>query len=442
MLLSEFIASALAGLESLYPRAEARSMVSILVCERLGVQSWTHIANPSFEVPEQSLAQLEADLQKLLASEPLQYVLGYAEFYGRRFRVTKDVLIPRPETELLVDTVLQKLKSASRGCDGDCGGASCGGDRDGACGGDCGGASRTCERVSDRASSRACERVGDCGGALKILDLCTGSGCIAWTLALEYPQSTCHACSREPVAACEPVGTSMPGRASEPVSASVSGRASGPVGVQLTAIDISPSALAIARSQFSGELSRGASGSSQGDFGVSQGAGAVSQGVARGASGSSENAFAVARGASGNSMVSGREVTFIEADVLDLSEEGLSGTHSKLPLGQFDVIVSNPPYVMEQEKALMRPNVLDHEPALALFVPDDDPLIFYRAIAHHASRLLSAHGWGIVEINSLLAEPTAECFRQAGLQDVTILPDLSGKPRFVSFSAGTPPLSR
>ena len=320
MLLSEFIASALAGLESLYPRAEARSMVSILVCERLGVQSWTHIANPSFEVPEQSLAQLEADLQKLLASEPLQYVLGYAEFYGRRFRVTKDVLIPRPETELLVDTVLQKLKSASRGCDGDCGGAS----RDGAC---------------DRA-------------ALKILDLCTGSGCIALTLALE------------------------------------------PVGAQLTAIDISPAALAIARSQFSAELSQGA------------------------------------------------EVTFIEADVLDLSEEGLSGTHSKLALGQFDVIVSNPPYVMEQEKALMRSNVLDHEPALALFVPDDDPLIFYRAIAHHASRLLSAHGWGIVEINTLLAEPTAECFRQAGLQDVTILPDLSGKPRFVSFSSGTQPLSR
>ena len=320
MLLSEFIASALAGLESLYPRAEARSMVSILVCERLGVQSWTHIANPSFEVPEQSLAQLEADLQKLLASEPLQYVLGYAEFYGRRFRVTKDVLIPRPETELLVDTVLQKLKSASRGCD------------------------------------RADDRV-----ALKILDLCTGSGCIAWTLALE------------------------------------------PVGVQLTAIDISQAALAIARSQFSGEF---------------------------------------AQGASGNSIVSGREVTFIEADVLDLSEEGLSGTHSKLALGQFDVIVSNPPYVMEQEKALMRSNVLDHEPALALFVPDDDPLIFYRAIAHHASRLLSAHGWGIVEINTLLAEPTAECFRQAGLQDVTILPDLSGKPRFVSFSSGTPPLSR
>ena len=328
MLLSEFIASALAGLESLYPRAEARSMVSILVCERLGVQSWTHIANPSFEVPEQSLAQLEADLQKLLASEPLQYVLGYAEFYGRRFRVTKDVLIPRPETELLVDTVLQKLKSASRGCDGDCGGAS----RDGAC-----------DRASDRADDRA---------ALKILDLCTGSGCIAWTLALE------------------------------------------PVGAQLTAIDISPAALSIARSQFSAELARGA------------------------------------------------EVTFIEADVLDLSEEGLSGAHSKLALGQFDVIVSNPPYVMEQEKALMRSNVLDHEPALALFVPDDDPLIFYRAIAHHASRLLSAHGWGIVEINTLLAEPTAECFRQAGLQDVTILPDLSGKPRFVSFSSGTPPLSR
>ena len=286
MLLSEFIASALAGLESLYPRAEARSMVSILVCERLGVQSWTHIANPSFEVPEQSLAQLEADLQKLLASEPLQYVLGYAEFYGRRFRVTKDVLIPRPETELLVEAALSRIAP---------------------------------------------------GSAARILDLCTGSGCIAWTLALERP------------------------------------------GASVTAVDISPGALSIARSQFS----------------------------------------------AGADSLKCNPICFLEADVLgDLSE--LGG-------GKFDIIVSKPPYVMEREKSEMRSNVLDHEPALALFVPDDDPLVFYRAIARHASRLLTDHGWGLVEINALLADSTAACFRDAGFPAVSILPDLSGRPRFVFF---------
>ena len=125
---------------------------------------------------------------------------------------------------------------------------------------------------------------------------------------------------------------------------------------------------------------------------------------------------------------------FVEADVLDLSEKGISGDCSEMGLGKFDVIVSNPPYVMDKEKSQMRTNVLDYEPSIALFVPDDDPLIFYRAIAHHASRLLTDRGWGIVEINSLLANQTADCFRTAGFPTVNILPDLSGRPRFVHFS--------
>ena len=125
---------------------------------------------------------------------------------------------------------------------------------------------------------------------------------------------------------------------------------------------------------------------------------------------------------------------FVEADVLDLSEKGISGDCSEMGLGKFDVIVSNPPYVMDKEKSQMRTNVLDYEPSIALFVPDDDPLIFYRAIAHHASRLLTDRGWGIVEINSLLADQTADCFRTAGFPTVSVLSDLSGRPRFVHFS--------
>ena len=299
MLLSEFIQSAAAGLGAVYPQQEARSMVSILVCERLGVQSWTHIVNPSFEIPEQSRVQLEEDLKRLVGMQPLQYVLGFSDFYGRRFRVGPAVLIPRPETELLVDAVLQRL--------------------------------------------RAQARTGSGVFSPKILDLCTGSGCIAWTLALEFPTA------------------------------------------QLTAVDISPDALAIARSQFLAADSPESSGRSR--------------------------------------------LSFVEADVLDPGETGLSATAA----GKYDVIVSNPPYVMDKEKPGMRSNVLDHEPALALFVPDDDPLVFYRAIARHASVLLADHGWGLVEINALLADSTAACFRDAGFPAVSILPDLSGRPRFVFF---------
>ena len=303
MLLSEFIQSAAAGLGAVYPQQEARSMVSILVCERLGVQSWTHIVNPSFEIPEQSRAQLEEDLQRLVGMQPLQYVLGFSDFYGRRFRVSPAVLIPRPETELLVDAVLQRLRVQAR--------------------------------------------TGAGVFSPKILDLCTGSGCIAWTLALEFPTA------------------------------------------QLTAVDISPDALAIARSQFLAADSPESSGRSR--------------------------------------------LSFVEADVLDLSEDGLSGEQSAAAAGKYDVIVSNPPYVMDKEKPGMRSNVLDYEPALALFVPDDDPLVFYRAIARHASVLLADHGWGLVEINALLADSTAACFRDAGFPAVSILPDLSGRPRFVFF---------
>jgi release factor glutamine methyltransferase len=107
-----------------------------------------------------------------------------------------------------------------------------------------------------------------------------------------------------------------------------------------------------------------------------------------------------------------------------------------LPLdgpNKYDIIVSNPPYVMDSEKALMRANVLDHEPHLALFVPDEDPLKFYKALALHASRLLKDDGFGIVEINEALGSETAELFAQAGFR-AEVVKDLFEKDRFVKFS--------
>jgi release factor glutamine methyltransferase len=118
---------------------------------------------------------------------------------------------------------------------------------------------------------------------------------------------------------------------------------------------------------------------------------------------------------------------FVKADVL------AGPSSSRLSGHQYDILVSNPPYVMDKEKALMRPNVLEHEPHLALFVSDDDPLVFYRAIAQWALEVLKLGGYGIVEINEALGPQTAGLFRDAGLRDVEIIRDLSDRDRFVSF---------
>lgn len=286
MLLAEFIRESVPALEKLYPSPEARGLVLMLCEERLGVRSYTHIVEPLFEIPEAALSGLKADMSRLAAGEPIQYVLGYTEFCGRKFKVGPSVLIPRPETGQLVDESLKLLAAMGR--------------------------------------------------PAKVLDLCTGSGCIAWSVALGAP------------------------------------------GVSVTATDISEPALALARSQFKD---------------VSSGANAPE---------------------------------FVCSDLLGGCRE---------ICGCFDLLLSNPPYVMEKEKAAMRRNVLDHEPGIALFVPDDDPLLFYRALASVSLRLLDSSGTGIVEINEALGLETAAVFETAGYKKTEILRDIFGKDRFVRFSS-------
>ena len=283
MLLSDFIRDGAARLETLYPSPEARGLVLMLCEELLGTTRYTHIVEPDTPVPEERFAELEDCLQRLCAGEPVQYVLGVAEFCSHRFAVGPGVLIPRPETELLVAEAVRTLREM------------------------------------------------DLERAPKVLDLCTGSGCIAWSIALEIRDA------------------------------------------EVIGIDLSETALSYARNQFP--------------------AGAP---------------------------------LFLQADVLDTEQE--------FPCGPFDLIVSNPPYVRESERALMRPNVLEHEPPMALFVPDDDPLRFYRAIARWAQRFLRPGGVGIVEINEALGEETAAVFRDAGFENVKILPDFYKKTRFISFN--------
>lgn len=283
MLLSQFIRESTSALGALYGPREAAGIVSRLCGELLGVSSYAHIVEPGLEVSAEALPLLQRAMERLCVGEPLQYVTGVQEFCGRRFKVRPGVLIPRPETEELVATAAERLRGGGR-----------------------------------------------------VLDLCTGSGCIAWSLALDCPEA------------------------------------------KVTGVDISDEALAVAREQFSAE------------------------------------------GASAE-----ERLTFVKQDVLQVPEsfEG----------APFDVITANPPYIRESEKALMHTNVLEFEPSLALFVPDSDPLVFYRAIALWAVRFLAPGGFGIVEINEALGAECAALFENAGLANVKIQRDFRQKERFVSF---------
>jgi len=308
MLLKDIIERGTKMLSVMYPVEEARQTVFAYLEDVLGVRRHTHIIEPDYQVPEEKVPDVLDAFERMSSGEPVQYILGRAWFYGRQFRVTSDVLIPRPETEILVSSVADLERK--------------GGDD---------------MRIGDR---------------LRILDLCTGSGCIAWTLALEMP------------------------------------------GSEVMAVDISEGALSVASEQdFSDEISR---------------TGAV-------------------------------RPRFVEADILRGPEncpELCPGGRSPDVGGcrKFDIIVSNPPYVMDSEKAQMRTNVLDHEPHLALFVPDDDPLKFYRAVSAWASALLKEGGVGIVEINEALGKETADLFRESGFIYTEIIRDLHEKDRFVRFS--------
>ena len=307
-------------------------MVFALLEHILGTRRHTHIIEPAYEVPAEKVDDVLAAVARLAGGEPLQYVLGIACFYGRDFKVNPSVLIPRPETEILCRSAVdmlsvdilsgyrdsQDMPPPARGClpSGRWGSRE----------------SLYPDRISQDSAA---------GRRLRMLDLCTGSGCIAWTMALENPDA------------------------------------------EVVAVDISDDALAVASAQdFSEELSR----------------------------------------------TGAQAPAFVKADVLaDMPADGPFAE-------QFDVILSNPPYVMDKEKALMRTNVLDHEPHLALFVSDDDPLLFYRAVALWASRLLTSTGFGVVEINEALGVETAQVFIDAGFQTARVLQDFSGRDRFVQFS--------
>ena len=243
-------------------------------------------------------AQLSADCQtelkeiakRLLQGEPIQYVLGQADFCGRKFMVNEHVLIPRPETEELCQWIL----------------------------------------AADLHELTQAVRCRPLSSAAEILDIGTGSGCIAITLAAEMPQA------------------------------------------EVTAWDISAEALKVAAE---------------------------------------------------NARRHNVSVSFEQVDVLNVQCSMFNV--------QWDIIVSNPPYICHKEREAMENNVLEHEPHTALFVPDDDPLLFYRAIAQYGQSALKDDGWLYFEINPIYAEALCDMLSKMSYRDIEIKEDQYGKQRMI-----------
>ena len=268
-------------LTAVYDQREAQSVARMVLEMRFGLTLADVLCG---QMPDE--CELQQIQQRLLAGEPVQYVIGEAEFGGRRFRVAPGVLIPRPETYEL------------------------------------------CQWVSNRGERR--EERGE--KEERILDIGTGSGCIACTLAAELPEA------------------------------------------EVTAWDISEEALAIARE---------------------------------------------------NARRTQVHVSFEQVDILDPRLIAAS------PQNRYQVIVSNPPYICQKEQATMERHVLDHEPHLALFVPDDDQLLFYRAIARYASHALTPGGSLYFEINPLYATELSALLSAMSYHDIALKNDQFGKPRMI-----------
>lgn len=267
-----------------YDTGEAKAIARMLYEVRYGLSLSDLLMGRDADVPQQELQQLTERLEQ---HEPIQYVLGQADFCGRTFKVSPAVLIPRPETEEL------------------------------------------CQWVTTKVRDSACN-----DAALSILDVGTGSGCIAITLAAELPEA------------------------------------------KVTAWDISKDALLVACE---------------------------------------------------NALLNGVTVDFELQDVL-LATAAAQQTK--------DIIISNPPYICNKERATMEANVLEHEPHQALFVPDDAPLLFYRVIAKLGQQMLSYGGWLYFEVNPLFAAQLARLLSAMSYYDIEIKEDQFGKQRMIRARKG------
>lgn len=259
-----------------YTKGEVSALARIITTELLAIPQTTFFLKDKVTLTAEEEEKVADALERLKAQEPIQYILGYSDFCGLRFAVNPSVLIPRPETSELVEWIAAESRTA-----------------------------------------------------VEILDIGTGSGCIAISLASKLPNAN------------------------------------------VTAWDISPQALAVAQS---------------------------------------------------NSTANGCNLLFEQRDILTCPPSDK----------KFDIIVSNPPYIKECEKVAMEDNVLLWEPHLALFVPDSDPLLFYRTIAQKALAMLTKGGKLYFEINREHGNDTVSMLQELGYKNITLRKDFADNDRMVS----------
>lgn len=288
-------------LTAIYNEREAQAIVRTVLDALFGMSLTDICLGKVTQLSADDTTRLEKIMQRLEKSEPVQYVLGAEWFAGRLFDVAPGVLIPRPETEDLVKWACDEAKEKAK---------------------------EDNSKEERGEEEKEVSKKGEEAPHPSILDIGTGSGCIAITVALALPQA------------------------------------------RVTAWDISTDALAIA---------------------------------------------------AGNAHRLGASVRFEHQDALSAPDDE----------ERWDVIVSNPPYICDRERADMSDNVLSYEPELALFVPDNDPLLFYRAIAHYASKALKPGGRLLFETNTAYAHEVAQTMADEGFTAIEVRNDCFGKPRMV-----------
>lgn len=288
-------------LTAIYNEREAQAIVRTVLDALFGMSLTDICLGKVTQLSADDTTRLEKIMQRLEKSEPVQYVLGAEWFAGRLFDVAPGVLIPRPETEDLVKWACDEAKEKEK---------------------------EDNSKEERGKEEKEVSKKGEEAPHPSILDIGTGSGCIAITVALALPQA------------------------------------------RVTAWDISTDALAIA---------------------------------------------------AGNAHRLGASVRFEHQDALSAPDDK----------ERWDVIVSNPPYICDKERADMSDNVLSYEPELALFVPDSAPLLFYRAIARYASKALKPGGRLLFETNTAYAHEVAQAMADEGFTAIEVRNDCFGKPRMV-----------
>lgn len=296
--ISEIIKQINNQLSTLYDKKEIEGMVYLIFDHLLKYTKFDIHLRKDEEISTDTEKNINKIVEQLLEHKPIQYIIGQTEFYDLQFKVDSHTLIPRGETEELVDLIISENQDKNS--------------------------------TNKELSSETTPNILDIetGTAPKILDIGTGTGCIAICLAKNLPSS------------------------------------------KVSAIDISEGAIAMATK---------------------------------------------------NAKANNVKVNFVLMDILNIPDNN--------PMGSFDIIVSNPPYVMDSEKKLMDDNVLRYEPHTALFVSDHNPLIFYKAIAEFAVSHLNTNGKLYFEINEALGKEMTDMLEELNFSNIEIIKDIHGKDR-------------